>query len=72
VAVAAGDLAGARAAYQAGLDIRVRLAAADPANALWQSDLAYVQRRIGELSDGTGQLPPGDPAVDRGDVPGSG
>ena len=32
VAVAAGDLTAARAAYQASLDIRTRLAAADPAN----------------------------------------
>jgi hypothetical protein len=40
VAVAAGDLGAARAAYQASLDIRVRLAAADPANAEWQRDLS--------------------------------
>ncbi len=51
VAVAAGDLAAARAAYQAGLDIAVRLAAADPANAQWQRDLAYVERRVRELPD---------------------
>ena len=36
VAVAAGDLAAARTAYQAALDIRTRLAAADPANTGWQ------------------------------------
>ena len=47
----AGDLAAARAAYQASLDIRVRLAAADPANAQWQSDLTYVERKIRELPD---------------------
>jgi len=50
--VAAGDLAAARDAYQASLDIAARLGAADPANAQWQRDLAYVRRRIGELPDG--------------------
>ncbi|HXP18538.1 MAG TPA: hypothetical protein VN840_02720, partial [Streptosporangiaceae bacterium] len=49
VAVSAGDLAGARAAYQASLDIAVRLAAADPANMQWQRDLAYVRKRIDDL-----------------------
>jgi hypothetical protein len=32
--------AGARAAYQASLEIRARLAAADPGNAGWQHDLS--------------------------------
>ena len=48
VARAAGDLAAARAAYQASLDIAVRLAAADPANTLWgsitRSGLAWALR----------------------------
>jgi hypothetical protein len=48
--VAAGDLAAARAAYQAGLDIAVRLAAADPANAGWQRDLDVIRQRISNLN----------------------
>ena len=51
LAVAAGDLAAGRRHFQAGLDIRVRLAAADPANAQWQADLAYVEQKIRELPD---------------------
>ena len=49
MARAAGDLDAARTAYQVSLDIAARLAAADPANAQWQSDLAYVRQRIAEL-----------------------
>jgi hypothetical protein len=56
VAVAAGDLAGARAAYQAGLDIRVRLAAADPANAEWQRDLSVSHNRLGDVARAGGDL----------------
>ena len=46
---AVGDLAAAWAAYQVGLDIAARLAAADQANARWQRDLAWVRRRIADL-----------------------
>ncbi len=56
VAVAAGDLAGARAAFQAGLDIRVRLAAADPANAGWQRDLSVSHSRLGDVAVAAGDL----------------
>jgi hypothetical protein len=33
------------------LDIRARLAAADPANAQWRRDLAYVEHKISELPE---------------------
>jgi hypothetical protein len=48
-AAAAGDLAAARAAYQAGLNIFVRLAAADPANTGWQRDLEGIRLKISDL-----------------------
>jgi hypothetical protein len=47
----AGDLAAARTAYQAALEIRTRLAAADPANTGWQRDLQITRQRIRDLSD---------------------
>jgi len=53
VAVAAGDLAAARDHYQAGLDIAVKLAAADPANTGWQRDLSAMRQRIADLDDRT-------------------
>ena len=56
MAVAAGDLAAARAAYQAGLDIRVRLAAADPANTGWQRDLSVSHNRLGDVAVAAGDL----------------
>jgi hypothetical protein len=49
VAAAAGDLAATRAAYQAGLDLRLRLAAADPANTGWQRDLSLMRQKIDDL-----------------------
>ena len=52
VAVAAGDLAAARAAYQASLDIAVRLAAADPANTGWQRDLSVSHEQAGGCGGG--------------------
>jgi hypothetical protein len=49
-----GPVAGALpvpAPYQAALDIRARLAAADPANRQWLSDLVYVEGKLRELPD---------------------
>ena len=54
VAVAAGDLAAARTAYQASLDIRLRLAAADPANTGWQRDLSVSHKARGRRDRGRG------------------
>ena len=45
-----GDLAGALQAYQAGLDIRERLAAADPGNAGWQRDLVVSFHNLATTS----------------------
>ena len=56
VAVAAGDLAAARAAYQAGLDIAARLAAADPANTGWQRDLSVSHNKLGDVAVAAGDL----------------
>jgi hypothetical protein len=56
VAVEAGDLAAARAAHQASLDIRVRLAAADPANTSWQRDLSVSHNRLGDVAAAAGDL----------------
>ncbi len=39
-------------AYQASLDIRVRLAAADPANTEWQRDLSVSHDRLGDVAVG--------------------
>jgi hypothetical protein len=50
VAVAAGDLAATRAAYQAALEIMVRLAATDPANTQWQHDLERARQKISGLN----------------------
>jgi Flp pilus assembly protein TadD len=49
IAIAEGNLAAARTAYQAALDIRARLAAADPANTRWQNDLAAARQRVESL-----------------------
>jgi hypothetical protein len=56
VARAAGDLAAARAAYQASLDIAVRLAAADPANTTWQRDLSVSHNKLGDAAVAAGDL----------------
>ena len=56
VAVAAGDLAAARAAYQASQDIRTRLAAADPANTEWQRDLSISHGKLGDVAVAAGDL----------------
>ena len=55
MAIAEGDLAAARAAYQDSLDIRARLAAADPANTEWQRDLERAQQKV---SSPDSQVPP--------------
>jgi len=49
LAVAAGDLTAARAAYTAALTIRQRLADADPGNTGWQRDLSVSQERLKNL-----------------------
>jgi len=54
--VDAGDLAAARDHYQAGLDIRERLAAADPTNAGWQRDLSVSHERLGDVAVDAGDL----------------
>ena len=51
---AQGDLPGARAAYEASLAIRERLAAADPGNAGWQRDLWVSYWRIGSVAEQAG------------------
>ena len=47
--MAQGQLEAARAAYQQGLDIRVRLAAGDPSNTGLQRDVAISLWRIASL-----------------------
>jgi tetratricopeptide (TPR) repeat protein len=53
---AQGDLTAALAAYRASLEIRARLAAADPGNALWQRDLSVSHDRIGDVLSAQGDL----------------
>jgi hypothetical protein len=48
--VAAGDLEAARTAHQASLDIRQRLAAADPTNSEWQRDLSVSHNKLGDVA----------------------
>ena len=43
-------------AYQAALDIRVRLAAADPANTEWQRDLSISHNKLGDVAAAAGDL----------------
>ncbi|MFZ4381773.1 MAG: hypothetical protein ACOYO0_07405, partial [Sandarakinorhabdus sp.] len=50
IARAEGDLPAARAAFQAGLTIRDRLAARDPGNSEWQRDLFVSQFKIADLA----------------------
>jgi hypothetical protein len=49
VLVAQGDGPGALAAYRKGLEIREALAARDPANAQWQTDVAVSCAKLGTL-----------------------
>ena len=47
----AGDRPGALAAYEEGLAIRRKLAAADPGNAGWQADLVVGLYKVSIVSD---------------------
>ena len=49
MARAAGDLAAARAAYQASPDIAEGLAVADPASTEWQREREAMRQKIGSL-----------------------
>ena len=51
-----GDLSVALAAFRASLDIRQRLAAADPGNATWQRDLSISHGNIGIVLSERGNL----------------
>ena len=51
---AQGDLTAALAAYRASLEIRERLAAADPGNAGWQRDLSVSQDKSATCSEDAG------------------
>ncbi|MGF1606036.1 MAG: hypothetical protein ACFB22_06820 [Rhodothalassiaceae bacterium] len=50
----AGDLAGARARYEAGLEIATRLAAANPGSAAAQRDLIVSFAKLGAIAPGAG------------------
>jgi tetratricopeptide (TPR) repeat protein len=56
VQVAQGDLGAALARFRAGLAIRERLAAADPANAVWQRDLSVSHEKLGDVQVAQGDL----------------
>jgi len=55
VLVAQGDLAGARARFEEGLDIVRRLAAGDPSSAGLQRDLSFSLNRVGDVLRLSGQ-----------------
>ena len=70
--VAQGDLAARSQAYTDGLDIRDRLAAADPGNAGWQRDLSVSWNKLGDVRVAQGDLagaleasPPARRSIDR-------
>jgi len=52
-----GSLADAQKFYRDGLAITTRLAAAEPANASWQSDLATSKGKLGDVLSAQGDLP---------------
>jgi tetratricopeptide (TPR) repeat protein len=54
--VAKGDLAGAMAAYEAGLATATKLAMQDPSNAEWQRDLTVSFIKIGDVQRARGNL----------------
>ena len=56
VQVKQGNLTDALASYQASIDIRERLAAADPGNAGWQRDLSVSHNKIGDVQVQQGNL----------------
>ncbi|HCN30432.1 MAG TPA: ATP-binding protein, partial [Verrucomicrobiales bacterium] len=49
VARAQGDLAAAAGHYRSGLEIRQKLAAADPGNTGWQRDLSLSLYKLGQV-----------------------
>jgi hypothetical protein len=61
LAVARGDTTTAEQHFRTGLDIRERLAAADPGNAEYQRDLSISERRESASADPekTANIPPG-------------
>ena len=54
--VSRGDLARARQAYDTGLTIAERLAAAEPGHAGWQRDLSVAHEKVGDVLRAQGQL----------------
>ena len=50
-----GDLAGAQAAYGKTLEVRRRLAEADPSNAGWQRDLSLSLTRLARVHERRGE-----------------
>ena len=56
VLVSQGDLAGALEAYEDGLGIFEKLAAADPGNAGWQRDLSVGWNEVGDVRQAQGDL----------------
>jgi tetratricopeptide (TPR) repeat protein len=57
VAVAQGDLPGARRLYETALAIAEPVANVDPGNAGWQRDLSVSQQKIGDVLRAQGNLP---------------
>ena len=55
--VAQGNLPEALKSYQDSLDIRDRLARADPGNAGWQRDLSVSYKKVGDVLVAQGNLP---------------
>ena len=53
----AGDLVTAHGYYAAALIIATRIADGDPANPLWQRDLAANHAKLGDLAVAGGDLP---------------
>ena len=58
VLVAQGDGPGALAAYRKGLAIAEALAARDPANTQWQTDVAVSCAKLGTLAHGRTSVAP--------------
>ena len=56
VAAAVGDLAAARVAYQASMQIRLPLIATDPGNGQWQRDLSVSYDKLGDVDLVAGEL----------------
>ncbi len=56
IAVASGDLSGAREWFEQGLAIAKSLAASDPANSKWQRDLSFSYNKLGDIAVRSGDL----------------